>query len=92
MRVANVNTVLLSVYDMMHKNQRVVFDLEGSYVEHKTTGEKIEVVWDGHNPVIEMTVLDPEPEDRPSAHLCDFDDENPDTAIAQDFQWRAPVL
>ena len=70
----------------------VVFDLDGSYVEHKGTREKITIVWDGHNPMIEMTILDPEPEDRPAAHLCDFDDENPDGAIAQDFPWQAQLL
>ena len=91
MRAANVNSVLLSVADMIRKNQRVVFDLDGSYVEHKTTGERISIEWDGHNPIIEMQVLDPEPEDKPTTHLCDFDDDNTDKAIAQDFPWQAQI-
>ena len=91
-RKANVTSFLLAVWDMMHKNQRVMFDLDGSYVEHKGTNEKIRIDWDGKSPVIEMIVLDPEPEDRSTTQLCDFGDENPDEPIAQDFQWQAQLL
>ena len=91
-RKADVTSFLLAVWDMIHKNQRVIFDLDGSYVEHKVTGEKIRIDWDGNSPVIEMIVLDPEPEDRPTTQLCDFGDENPDEPIAQDFQWQAQLL
>ena len=89
-RQADVNSFLLSVWDMMHKNQRVMFDLDGSYVEHKGTKEKIKIEWDGNNPVIEMQILDPEPEDCPRTHLCPF--ENSDETVAQDFPWQAHLL
>ena len=76
----------------MHKNQRVVFDLDGSYVKHKGTNEKIKIDWDGNSPVIELIILDPEPEDRPTTQLCDFGDNNPDETVAQDFPWQAQLL
>ena len=60
--------------------------------KYKGTNEKIRIDWDGNSPVIEMIVLDPEPEDRPTTQLCDFGDENPDEPMAQDFQWQAQLL
>ena len=91
MRVADVNSILLSVFDMIHKHQRVVFDLDGSYVEHKTTKERINIDWDGHNPIIEMTILDPEPEDRHATQLCDFDTDGMPATSSQDFPWQAQI-
>ena len=41
MRVAEVTSPLISVYDMINKDQRVVFDVSESYVEHKNTGQRI---------------------------------------------------
>ena len=46
--------------------------------------------WDSNSPVIEMIVLDPEPEDRFTTQLCDF--ENSDTPVAHDFPWQAQLL
>ena len=39
-RVANVVRPLLSVFEMVESGHRVVFDSDGSYAEHKTTGCK----------------------------------------------------
>ena len=38
-QVADVNKALLSVSRIVKAGNRVVFDSEGSYIEHKTTGE-----------------------------------------------------
>ena len=59
-------------------------------MEHKGANERIRIDWDGNSPVIEMIVLDPEPEDRPTTQLCDF--ENSDETFAQDFPWQAQLL
>ena len=74
MRVADVSQPLISVYDMCHKNQRVVFDAEDSYVENKTTGHKIEIEWHGHNPVMCFQVLEPLDEDFEAPFLADVSD------------------
>ena len=37
--MADVNKALLSVPRTVKAGNRVVFDSEGSYIEHKTTGE-----------------------------------------------------
>ena len=74
MRVADVSQPLISVYDMMRKNHRVVFDSEDSYVENKTTGHKIEIEWHGHNPVMCFNVLDPVDEDFEAPYLADLED------------------
>ena len=58
---------------MISKNQRVVFDQAESYVEHKITGQRITIDWQGHNPVIDMTVLDPIGDDWEAPSLCDMD-------------------
>ena len=39
-RVAKVVRPLLSVFEMVESGHRVVFDSDGSYAEHKTTGCK----------------------------------------------------
>ena len=39
-RSVDVSKMLLSVYDMCKAGHRVVFDLDGSFAEHKTTGQK----------------------------------------------------
>ena len=38
-QVADVNKALLSVSRIVKAGNRVVFDSDGSYIEHKTTGE-----------------------------------------------------
>ena len=78
MRVADVNSPLISVYDMINKDQRVVFDTEGSYVEHKHTGQRIKIDWHGHNPVMEFRVLEPVDEDLHVPMLADVDTDNGD--------------
>ena len=82
MRVAEVSGALISVYDMISKNQRVVFDKDESYVEHKVTGQRITIDWQGHNPVIDMTVLDPIGDDLEAPTLCDMDVESSATQQA----------
>ena len=74
MRVAAVKGPLLAVYDMMHKGQKVVFDLrgDGSFVENHDTGERVAIDWKGHDPIIKMWVLEPEAEDKSTPELCDF--------------------
>ena len=58
-RVAQVTKCLLSVYEMIHKGQRVVFDLDGSYIEHKPSGERVTITWDNSSPVVNFEVLKP---------------------------------
>ena len=38
-QVTEVNKALLSVSRIVHADSRVVFDSDGSYIEHKTSGE-----------------------------------------------------
>ena len=73
MRVAEVNSPLISVYDMINNDQRVVFDVSESYVEHKNTGQRIPITWHGHNPVMEFQVLEPDDEDLDVPMLADVD-------------------
>ena len=46
-QVTDVNQALLSVRKMMNNNHRVVFDSDGSYIEHKTTCECMTMRDDG---------------------------------------------
>ena len=75
MRVAEVKGPLFAVFDMMHKNQKVVFDLkgDGSYVESHETGERVTIDWEGHEPMITCYVLEPDEDDRFAPQLCDLD-------------------
>jgi hypothetical protein len=80
MRVADVSTPLISVYDIINKDQKVVFDSEGSYVENKNTKQRIKIDWQGHNPVMCFQVLDPVDEDLDAPCLADLEDSSPDGA------------
>jgi hypothetical protein len=95
MRVAEVSAPLISVFDMIHKNQRVVFDTEESYVEHKVAGQRIAIEWQGHNPVIDMTVLEPVDDDMEAPMLCDMDVESESVAqpssSSSSFARQAPL-
>ena len=75
MRIAEVKGPLFSVFDMVHKNQKVVFDLrgDGSYVESHETGERVIIDWKGHEPMITCYVLEPDEDDRFAPQLCDLD-------------------
>ena len=77
MRVAEVKTPLLAVFDMMHKDNKVVFNLrgDGSYVESHKSGERVAIDWEGHDPIITMYVLEPEDEDRSAPELCPLDND-----------------
>ena len=84
MRVADVNKCLLSVCDMLHKNQRVMFDLDGSYIEDKITGDRIDIMWENNSPVVEFQVVEPLPEDQQLAEcpeLTPFDMDTDDEAL-----------
>ena len=74
MRQAQVTSILLAVYDMMHKNQRVVFDLDGSTITNKISGEITEIEWEGREPLIWLEVLEPIDEDLDIPSLCTVDD------------------
>ena len=95
MRVAEVSAPLISVFDMIHKNQRVVFDTDESYVEHKITGQRIAIDWQGHNPVIDMTILEPVDDDIEVPMLCDMDVESEPAAqsssSSSSFARQAPL-
>ena len=94
MRVAEVSGALISVYDMISKNQRVVFDKDESYVEHKITGQRIAIDWQGHNPVIDMTVLEPVDDDVEVPMLCDMDvesDPHASSSSSSSFPRQAPL-
>ena len=78
MRQAQVTSILLAVYDMMHKNQRVVFDLEGSTITNKISGEVTEIEWEGREPLIWLEVLEPIDEDLDIPSLCTIDNEKSD--------------
>ena len=73
MRVAEATVPLSSVFDMINKEQRVVFDRDASYVEHRKTGKRFKIEWQGRNLVIEFTVLDPLDEDIQVPVLANFD-------------------
>ena len=59
-----------------------MFDKDGSHVEHKVAGQRITNDWQGHNPVIDMTVLDPIGDDLEAPTLCDMDVESSATQQA----------
>ena len=63
-RSAGVKSNLLAPYDLIHNNQRVVLDADGSYIEDKANGERIILTWSGCSPVFEVEVMQPLPEDR----------------------------
>ena len=55
-QVCDVNQVLMSVSKMVKKGNKVVFDDEGSYIEHKPTGTKTWMQNDGGMYSIRMWV------------------------------------
>ena len=46
-QVTDVNQALLSARKMMQNNHRIVFDSDGSYIEHEKTGECMSMRDDG---------------------------------------------
>ena len=48
--------VLASVRQMIHSGNRVVFDLDGSFIEHKPTGKRTEMVEKNGNFVFQIRV------------------------------------
>ena len=55
-QVCAVHRPLMSVKKICRNNQRVVFDDEGSYVEHKLTGEKLRVLEEDGEYVLDVWV------------------------------------
>ena len=55
-QVMEVNKALLSVSRMVKAGNRVVFDEEGSYIEHKTSGEWIPLEERGGVYVLKMWI------------------------------------
>ena len=80
-RAAQVTKCLLSVYEMIHKGQRAVFDLDGSYIEHKPSGERVKITWDNSSPVVNFEVL--KPTNQHSRELTPMDSPAGSTASAQ---------
>ena len=61
-QVTEVNQALLSVRKMVASGHRVVFDADdtgGSYIEHKTTGERMAMKDDGKMYLLKLWVQNP---------------------------------
>ena len=54
--IAEVKRPLGAVREMLKKGKRVVFDEEGSYIEHKKTGRKTGIVYDWAMYVLQIRV------------------------------------
>ena len=55
-QVIDLNQALLSVRKMMQNNHRIVCDSDGSYIEHETTGECMNMRDDGRTFLLKLWV------------------------------------
>ena len=91
-KIADIVKPLAGIIEMGEAGNRVVFDQDNSYIEHKITGQRITIDWQGHNPVIDMTVWDPIGDDLEVPSLCGMDVEssaNPGASSSSSGQCKA---